>query len=85
MTTESETFDSKSVANAPPSTPFVVFSFLSSKRECNTVLPHIRDLVSAPGDTSSSVASTANACATALAAAQFFDLLQTLNIKIGQL
>ncbi|KAG1736413.1 uncharacterized protein EDB91DRAFT_1083376 [Suillus paluster] len=76
MTTESETFDSKP--------PFVVFSFYQPSGNVPLFYLVSCDLVSAPGDTSSSVASTANACTTALAAAQFFHLLQTLNIKIGQ-
>ena len=58
-----------------------VFSFLRIKKERATVLSRIRDLVSTPNFTPSSVASIVNACAAALTAAEFSDLLQTSNIE----
>ncbi|KAG0700965.1 hypothetical protein DFH29DRAFT_1000666 [Suillus ampliporus] len=88
--------DSKSGVNAPPSydtisvsasaesvqfrRPFI-FSFLPIKQKRNTVLSCIRDIVLAPNFAPSSAVPTVNACAAALSAAQFSDLLQTSNIE----
>ncbi|KAG1763934.1 hypothetical protein EDD22DRAFT_885196 [Suillus occidentalis] len=85
--------DSKPVVNAPPSytatsTSTLVeslqhrrFSFLSSGQTRNIVLSCIRDVVSAPDFTPSSVLPIINACAAALSAAEFSDLLQAHNIE----
>lgn len=85
--------DSKSVVNGPPSytatsTSALVeslqhrrFPFLSSGQARNTVLSCIWDVVSAPDFTSSSVVPIINACAAALSAAEFSDLMQAHNIE----
>ncbi|KAG0704628.1 hypothetical protein DFH29DRAFT_997515 [Suillus ampliporus] len=58
-----------------------IFSSLRSKQKRNTVLTCIHDIVFAPDFTPSSVAPIVNACAAALTAAEFSDLLQTPNIE----
>ncbi|KAG1857752.1 hypothetical protein DFJ58DRAFT_878246 [Suillus subalutaceus] len=87
--------DSKSVTNAPPSytttsTSALVdslqlehkrFSPLQSRQTRNTVLTCIRDIVSAPDFTPSSAIPIVDACAAALSATKFSDLLQTPNIE----
>ncbi|KAG1857754.1 hypothetical protein DFJ58DRAFT_783226 [Suillus subalutaceus] len=85
--------DSKSVTDTPPSytttSTFELadslqlrrFHFLQSKQTRNIVLTCIRDIVSAPDFTPSSVIPIVNACAAALFASEFFDLLQTPNIE----
>ncbi|KAG1773701.1 hypothetical protein EV702DRAFT_561073 [Suillus placidus] len=57
------------------------FSFLPSRQTRNTVLTCIRDIVSAPDFTPSSVIPIVDACAAALSAVEFSDLLQTRNIE----
>ncbi|KAG2143662.1 hypothetical protein DEU56DRAFT_854561 [Suillus clintonianus] len=88
--------DSKSVTKAPPSYTTIstsaladslhhgrssVFPFLQSKQKRNTALTCIRDIVTAPDFTPSSVAPIINACAAALSAADFSELLQKPNIE----
>jgi len=60
--------------------PSSTFSFLRMKQKRTTVLSCIRDIVCAPDFTPSSVAPIVNACAAALPAADFSELLQTPNI-----
>ncbi|KAG1873847.1 hypothetical protein F4604DRAFT_1955495 [Suillus subluteus] len=69
--------DSKSVTNAPPS--YTTTSTSALRR--NTVLTCIRNIVSAPDFTPSSVIPIVNACAAALFAVEFSNLLQTPNIE----
>ncbi|KAG0705943.1 hypothetical protein DFH29DRAFT_235592 [Suillus ampliporus] len=96
MDTKFELFDD-SDANAPPSydavststipvdsvqcRPPPVFSRLRIKQTRATVLSLIRDIVSTPDFTPSSATPIVKACAAALPAAVFADLLQTPNIE----
>ncbi|KAG1754534.1 hypothetical protein EDB19DRAFT_661695 [Suillus lakei] len=89
--------DSKSDANAPPSydavstsalsvdsvqcRPPSVFSKQRIKETRTTVLSLIRDMVSTPDFTPSSVDPIVDACATSLPAAEFRALLQESNIE----
>jgi len=68
---------SESITNPPPSDNAIYTSALSE----DSVLSRIRDIVSAPGFTPSSVAPVVNACTAVLSAADFSDLLQTPNIE----
>ncbi|KAG2360504.1 hypothetical protein BDR07DRAFT_1461968 [Suillus spraguei] len=72
--------DSKSVTvfNAPP--PYSTTSTFAPT-DASTVLTCIFDIVSAPDFTPCSVVPIIDACSTALPAAEFSDLLQTLNIE----
>ncbi|KAG1750500.1 uncharacterized protein EDB91DRAFT_1344152 [Suillus paluster] len=89
MATKSED-DNKSVS-APPATsmsalfqcrrPSSVFSFPRSKPDHTSTLSRIRDIVSAPDFMPSPVVQNVNACAAALTATDFSDILQTPNIK----
>ncbi|KAG1873861.1 hypothetical protein F4604DRAFT_1765461 [Suillus subluteus] len=85
--------DSKSVTDTPPSytttstseladsLQYRRFHFLQSKQTRNIVLTCIRDIVSAPDFTPSSVIPIVNACAAALFASEFSDLIQTPNFE----
>ncbi|KAG2157331.1 hypothetical protein DEU56DRAFT_764036 [Suillus clintonianus] len=89
--------DRKSDVNAPPSYDAVPTSALSTdylqcrppsifsrqriKQTRTTVLSLIRDMVSAPDFTPSSVVPIVDACAASLPAAEFTNLLQTSNIE----
>ncbi|KAG1838256.1 hypothetical protein F4604DRAFT_1941642 [Suillus subluteus] len=58
-----------------------VFSFHRKNQKRTAVLFHIRDIVLAPDFTPSSVTSNVNACAAALPAAEFSNILTRLNIE----
>ncbi|KAG1756551.1 uncharacterized protein EDB91DRAFT_23151 [Suillus paluster] len=89
--------DNKSDASAPPSydavstsslsadsvqcRPPPVFSQIRIKQTRATVLSLIRDMVSTPDFTPASITPIVNACAAALPAAEFTDVLQTPNIE----
>ncbi|KAG1885088.1 hypothetical protein F4604DRAFT_1676500 [Suillus subluteus] len=74
MTTKSEAFDDRKRLS-------LVFSFLRKKQKRTIVLSCIRDMVSAPNLTPSSIAKIANACAATLPPSQFAHLLQEPNIE----
>lgn len=61
--------------------PFLPAAFLRNKQHRKIILSRIRDIVSAPDVTPSSVAPTVNACATALSHAELSVLLQKPNIE----
>ncbi|KAG1751827.1 hypothetical protein EDB19DRAFT_2022034 [Suillus lakei] len=93
MTTKSEVFGSESVTDTLPPydeiTSQSIFSLLrlGNKQKQATaqsriyVLSRIRDIVSAPDYTPSSVASIVDACAATLPAAEISHLLQALNTE----
>ncbi|KAG1751831.1 hypothetical protein EDB19DRAFT_1203318 [Suillus lakei] len=86
MATKSGVLDSESVTDAPPSYNEIssrsIFSFLRlGNKQKQTTLSRIRDIVSAPDYTPSSVTSILNACAATLPAAELSHLLQALNTE----
>ncbi|KAG1858784.1 hypothetical protein DFJ58DRAFT_744828 [Suillus subalutaceus] len=93
MTTNSKVFDdSSSIATAPPSYDKIsanpiqcnqssIFSFRRMKQKRAAVLSRIRDIVLAPNFNPSSVTPNLNACAAALPAAEFSNILTHLNIE----
>ncbi|KAG2750448.1 hypothetical protein P692DRAFT_20873137 [Suillus brevipes Sb2] len=94
MATNSEVFDdSRSIVyTAPPSYDDTIsaspipcsqswFSFRRMKQRRRAVLSRIRDIVLAPNFTPSSATPNVNACAAALPAAEFYDILTQLNIE----
>ncbi|KAG2343875.1 hypothetical protein BDR05DRAFT_999770 [Suillus weaverae] len=58
-----------------------IFSFIRNKAKRTTVLSCIRDIVSAPDFSSSSIISSVNACVAAISPAEFSDLLQKPDIE----
>jgi len=58
-----------------------LFSFLRKKEKQTIVLSRIRDIVSAPNLTPSSIRKIVNACAATLTPVQFAHLLQKTNIE----
>ncbi|KAG1796967.1 uncharacterized protein HD556DRAFT_1441141 [Suillus plorans] len=85
----------KSVATLPPRYEFEspsadsiqctgkpsIFSFMQKREKRAIILSRIRDIVSAPDFSSSSIVPTVNTCAAAISPAEFSKLLQKLNIE----
>ncbi|KAG1880982.1 hypothetical protein F4604DRAFT_1651406 [Suillus subluteus] len=82
-TTQPPSYDAISKSPPAPSVqckPPVFSSLQSEEQRRTTVLSHIREIVSSPHFTPSSVAKSINSCAAALSSAEFSDLLQEDNI-----
>ncbi|KAG1868378.1 hypothetical protein DFJ58DRAFT_742727 [Suillus subalutaceus] len=82
-TTQPPSYDA--ISKSPPAhsvhcKPPVFSSLQSEEQRRTTVLSHIREIVSSPHFTPSSVAKSINYCAAALPSAEFSDLLQENNI-----
>ncbi|KAG2112592.1 uncharacterized protein F5147DRAFT_791288 [Suillus discolor] len=74
-------FESPSVDSIQCTGKPSIFSFMQKREKRAIVLSRIRDIVSAPNFSSSSIVPTVNTCAAAISPAEFSKLLQKRNIE----